>query len=551
VKKLITLLLVTAIAVVTPVNNASAGVTPTSDQNWPGLENPDISISYTGSLIEGQNFSIVGSSTTCAGIPNNSGQPNVAEIFEDLGPISIGGHAGRSQSVITFTNQFSMSSGPYVSGAAGTSRQFMVRVTCGATTQEDFKSKLLTVTFESPIGSPSNFIVTPQAGGTVFATWGVAAGANSYTIQTAPGGATCTTSQNFCTISGLTDGTTYTFSLTATNGTQYSSIGSGPILYREPIDVKASVDSPNWKVGEAVTANYTVHGSPPYTTTVTWYRCDRIVPPTQVAPVECTTIRSGSSNTYTLVAADLGKYITAYVSSTNGTSTQGKTAPGATAVLAANATAPTPSPDGKPTIVAIPNATVPVAGGTQIIISGTGLAGVTSVTIGGVLAEIVSKTDTAITVKVPTSSQPGAADVVVTNDKGSATKTSAVVYTSTQTPNPTPTTPPVTPMVPGVVTPAKTLSLGNFTATQVKLSTAQKSAVKKLITANPTLTKLVCTAKSTGPKMTAKDLASAEARAAATCSYAASLRKNLYVNATGTAGISKTTSRNVTLTLKN
>jgi hypothetical protein len=309
----------------------------------------------------------------------------------------------------------------------------------------------------------------------------VASGATSYTIQTAPGGGTCTTSQNFCTISGLTDGTTYTFSLNATNGSQTSSIGSGPILYREPIDVKASVDSPNWKVGETVTANYTIHGSPPYTTTVTWYRCDRIVPPTQVAPVECTTIRSGSSNTYTLVSADLGKYITAYVSSTNGASTQGKTAPGATAVLAANAVVPTPSPDGKPTIVAIPNATVPVSGGTEIIISGTGLAGVTSVTIGGVLAEIVSKTDNAITVKVPTSSQTGAADVVVTNDKGSATKASAVVYTSNQTPNPAPTTSPVTPISPatGVVT--KTLSIANFAATQVTLSSAQKALVKKLI----------------------------------------------------------------------
>jgi hypothetical protein len=247
----------------------------------------------------------------------------------------------------------------------------------------------------------------------------------------------------------------------------------------------------------------------------------------------------------------LGKYITAYVSSTNGASTQGQTAPGSVAVLAANAVAPTPSPDGKPTIVAIPNATVPVAGGTQIIIAGTGLAGVTSVTIGGVLAEIVSKTDTAITVKVPTSNQPGAADVVVTNDKGSATKANAVVYTSTQTPSPTPTTSPVTPVTPatGVVT--KTLSIANFAATQVTLSSAQKALVKKLITTNPTLTKLVCAAKSTGPSMSAKDLAGAKSRAAATCAYASTLRNNLYVNATGTAGISKATSISVTLTLKN
>ena len=106
-QKIITLLLVTAIAVVIPVTNASAGVTLTSDQNWPGLESPDISISYTGSLVEGQNFSIVGSGTTCAGTPNNSGQANGAEIMEDLGPRMKGGvmgRAGNTEKFETFTN---------------------------------------------------------------------------------------------------------------------------------------------------------------------------------------------------------------------------------------------------------------------------------------------------------------------------------------------------------------------------------------------------------------------------------------------------------------
>ncbi|MEY4320759.1 MAG: hypothetical protein RLZZ471_700 [Actinomycetota bacterium] len=515
--------------------------------NWPGWGYPlnsSISLSVSGSIKAGEPYT-VNLSGSC---PQNDPSPLASARIVDS-TNTFGAVAGA-----TGITALPLSSGEFLSGAPGTTRTFVGTIDCGiGLLPRAYRTQAMTITFETPItvGAPTNFVVTPQAGGSVFATWGVASEANSYTIQTAPGGATCTTSQNYCTISGLTDGTTYTFNLTASNGNKSSTIGSGPVLYREPIDVKASVDSPNWKVGETVTANYTVHGSPPYTTTVTWYRCDRIVPPTQVAPVECTTIRSGASNTYTLVSADLGKYITAYVSSTNGTSTQGQTAPGSVGVLAANALAPTPSPDGKPTIVAIPNATVPVAGGTQIIIAGTGLAGVTSVTIGGVLAEIVSKTDTAITVKVPTSNQPGAADVVVTNDKGSATKTSAVVYTSTQTPSPTPTGSPATPVVPVSGPAAKTLSLANFAATQVNLTAAQKSAVKKLVTANPTLTKLVCTAKSTGPKLTARDLAAAEARAAATCSYAASLRSNLYVNATGTAGISKATSRNVTLTLKN
>ena len=45
----------------------------------------------------------------------------------------------------------------------------------------------------------------------------------SYRVNAAPGGRTCTTTLTYCTVTGLTNGTTYTFTVTATN-----SAGTGP-----------------------------------------------------------------------------------------------------------------------------------------------------------------------------------------------------------------------------------------------------------------------------------------------------------------------------------
>jgi hypothetical protein len=97
------------------------------------------------------------------------------------------------------------------------------------------------------------------------------------------------------------------------------------------------------------------------------------------APTGCATVGSGTSTSYTLAAGDVGKYITAHVF-VNNTDPQGQmTASNNNAVLASGAVAPpaVADPAGKPTIVNIPNPIVSVAGGTQVTITGTGLAGVT------------------------------------------------------------------------------------------------------------------------------------------------------------------------------
>jgi hypothetical protein len=426
-----------------------------------------------------------------------------------------------------------------VSGAAGTQEQYWTVFHCdpeGPRNLDGYSSRIAKVTFESALSAPSNFSVFPQAGGTAFTTWGIADGATEYTVTAAPGGRSCTSAQNFCTVTGLTNGETYAFTLTATNGTSNSSVGSGPVLLREPVTVGVGLSGGTWRIGETVTAQYVVQGSNA-TPTITWYRCNSVVGamPTPPAAADCSTVGSGAS--YVLTTGDVGKYITANVF-VNSTDPQGQmTASNTNAVLASGAVAPTPvaDPGGKPTVVNIPNPIVSVAGGTEVTITGTGLAGVTVVTIGGLPAIVVSKTDTTVVVQVPVSTKTGLADLTITNDKGSVTSKSAIIYTT----NP-------------VIKITKTKTITGFTAGQKVLTAAQKTAVKTLITANPTLNTLSCAAKTVGVASNKTELAKAKTLATATCAYAKNLKGTLIVSSTASQTLPKSkASRTVALTLKN
>jgi hypothetical protein len=188
------------------------------------------------------------------------------------------------------------------------------------------------------------------------------------------------------------------------------------------------------------------------------------------------------------------------------------------------------NPAGNPTIVNIPNPIVSVAGGTEVTITGTGLAGVTAVTVGGLPAIVVSKTDTTVVVQVPVSTKTGLADLTITNDKGSVTSKSAIIYAL----NP-------------VIKITKTKTITGFKAGQKVLTTAQKTAVKALITANPTLTTLACAAKTTGVASNKTELAKAKTLATATCAYAKTLKKTLSVSSTASHTLPKSKASRSTL----
>jgi len=85
------------------------------------------------------------------------------------------------------------------------------------------------------------------------------------------------------------------------------------------------------------------------------------------------------------------------------------------------------------TITGVSPAAGPVAGGQQIVLTGTGLGDVTDVTVGGAPATIVgTPTDTSITVVTPAGTA-GAADIAVTDASGTTTADDAYTYVAPPT----------------------------------------------------------------------------------------------------------------------
>lgn len=75
-------------------------------------------------------------------------------------------------------------------------------------------------------------------------------------------------------------------------------------------------------------------------------------------------------------------------------------------------------------------ATGPAAGGTVITLTGTGLDGVSAVTVGGTAAtalQVVSPTEVRVTTPAGTA---GAKDIVLTDDSGTVTEVGAFTYTA-------------------------------------------------------------------------------------------------------------------------
>ncbi len=505
-----------------------AGIAPakadlTYFDSMPGWSIPlttSAALTVGGSIKAGGSYTL----TLSGQCPDNTA-PSAGLIYETTDPATL--IASSSLAPLSVTTA------AIQSGAANAGATYGGIITCSGL---NYKTRFVAVTFESAVGSPVNFSVFPQAAGTAFTTWGIADGATSYLVTATPGGATCTTTDNYCVINGLTSGETYNFSVVARNGSASGiAVSSGPVVLREPVTIAVGLNGGNWRVGDTASAQYALQGSNA-TPTITWYRCTGVVGAMPGIPAgDCSVVGSGAS--YVLTAGDVGKYVTAHVF-VNNTDPQGQmTASSNTAVLASGAVAPAPvaDPAGKPTIVNIPNPIVSVAGGTEVTITGTGLAGVTSVTIGGVPAIVVSKTDTSVVVKVPNATKVGLADLTVTNSKGSITSKSAIIYTT----NP-------------VIKVTKTKTLTGFTASQKVLTAAQKTAVKALITANPTLTILSCAAKTTGVAASKSELAKAKTLATATCAYAKSLKKTLIVSSSASQTLPKSkASRTVALTLKN
>ena len=133
----------------------------------------------------------------------------------------------------------------------------------------------------------------------------------SYTATSNPGNITATINQyesGNIIMTGLTTGTSYTFTVTATNlvGTGSPSAASNSITtYSVPVNTVAPVVSGTATVGQTLsTTNGTWTGTAPITFTYQWQRAGA-------------NISLATSSTYTLVAADAGYTIRCVVTGTN------------------------------------------------------------------------------------------------------------------------------------------------------------------------------------------------------------------------------------------
>jgi flagellar motor protein MotB len=169
--------------------------------------------------------------------PTITWNPSTTSVYRSANTLTPSPLASsNSAGAITYSVQSAGSTGCTVNSATGVisftaAGDCVVRATVASSSPYSAGNldKTFTVLANTAPGAPTN--VTASAGNAkATITWSAPSsngGSNvsSYTVTAAPGGATCdaTASATTCEVVGLTNGTTYTFSVTATNSTGVSS----------------------------------------------------------------------------------------------------------------------------------------------------------------------------------------------------------------------------------------------------------------------------------------------------------------------------------------
>ena len=368
-----------------------------------------------------------------------------------------------------------------------------------------------------PLAAPVNVnVVTHETSFTV--SWDPVPKANRYIVSIS-GTYVCDSAATSCVVRDQTPGTVIsTAKIIAINNLYNVRFFQGitdipPFRVVEPVAITGGVSGP-MKVGSALTFTPVTVGTIS-TTEIVWFRCDSPQAAIHAMP-NCTRVPSATGLTYQLTAADLGKYPVVYINAGNNWSTDMYTPGNSMAVVPADAAAPVPpaDPTGKPAVNEISNREIAVEGGTTIVLTGTNLGGVTSITIDGIIAKIVNKSDTSVTVMVPANpGKTGLVDLVVTGSAGTSTNPKALSYIAK----------------PVIALATKTTKLSGFSASGYSLSTSQKLAIKKLVASASGYKQIACIGDVTGVKTSAAQRSLALKRAVASCAYAKALNKSLVV----------------------
>ncbi len=276
------------------------------------------------------------------------------------------------------------------------------------------------------------------------------------------GGQTGAATSSPITVTGLTNGDTYTFAVTATNaqGTGVPSAASNPVVPAAPpappqsvvagaSNASASISFVPGPSGGAPVANYTVTATD-HTNPANGGQQQSGV----ISPLTVTGLANGDSYTFTVTA-------------TNSAGTSPPSAP-------SNAV----TPKVVPAITSMSETEGPTAGGQNLTITGTGLTGTTSVHFGtATVSSYQVVTDTQITATTPAHSA-AAVNVTVTGPSGTSPTNAASRYTYLAPPTVTAISPSSGPAAGGTV--VKITGTGFATGAAVKFGGVAATSLKRV-----------------------------------------------------------------------
>ena len=206
-----------------------------------------------------------------------------------------------------------------------------------------------TVTPAGTPSAPTSITATPGDSQATIAFSG--AGSNgspitSYTVTASPGGATAMGSQSPITVTGLTNGTEYTFTVTATNGVATSSPSTTsnratPDPNIAPTLVSSVAPTGNAGVGYTVAGQTDFSGAPTPTITYQWKMCS-----SATNASTCEDIVGATSLTYSPDSAVVGKYLRLEAVATNAAGSLTNLSPATALIVDALASSPTISMSG-------------------------------------------------------------------------------------------------------------------------------------------------------------------------------------------------------------